>query len=66
MAQRMRAKELDDPRLGVGELREYRARAMEVSLGRFGFRAQEALKRRDGVTCRAITQALLVHTAQHP
>ncbi len=66
MAQRMRAKELDDPRLGVGELREYRARAMEVSLGRFGFLAQEALKRRDGVTCRAITQALLVHTAQHP
>ena len=66
MTQRLRARELDDPRLSPNEVRLCQERAMDLALGRFAKLAQDALKRRDAQTCRTITDGLMRYAAKQP
>ena len=66
MTQRLRARELDDPRLSPNDVRLCQERAMDLALGRFAKLAQDALKRRDAQTCRTITDGLMRYAAKQP
>lgn len=66
MAQRLRAREIDDPRLSADAVRGLQDGAMGFALSRFANIAQEALRRRDATTCRAITEGILRHHERHP
>lgn len=66
MAQRLRAREIDDPRLNADAVRGFQDGAMGFALARFANIAQEALRRRDATTCRAITEGILRHHTTHP
>jgi hypothetical protein len=63
LAQRMRARELADPRLDTARIDRYRDEAWSIAVRPFIEIAQESLRRRDADACRALTSAL---SAQGP